>query len=140
MSQIVRSTPNRRPTHLQAGEGRPRPADPRQRMEEGKVSSSARPPLTARRRSAMSEMRPVTEREVRDAAERLRQTKAAEDATDVAGVEAGSAPRCSIKASQTAPGPVHGWAPKPCGNEWRDYWKSKGRSDLLPGAHWDACQ
>src|SRR6266498_2617817 len=89
MSQIVRSTPNRRPTHLQAGEGRPRPADPRQRMEEGKVSSSARPPLTARRRSAMSEMRPVTEREVRDAAERLRQTKAAEDATDVAGVEAG---------------------------------------------------
>src|SRR6266508_1763478 len=53
---------------------------------------------------------------------------------------AGSAPRCSIKASQTAPGPVHGWAPKPCGNEWRDYWKSKGRSDLLPGAHRGACQ
>jgi hypothetical protein len=48
---------------------------------------------------------------------------------------AGSAPRCSIKTSQTAPGPVHGWAPKPCGNEWRDYWKNKGRSDLLPGAH-----
>jgi hypothetical protein len=27
MSQIVRSTPNRRPTRLQAGDGRPRPAD-----------------------------------------------------------------------------------------------------------------
>ncbi len=37
----------------------------------------------------MSEMRPVTDKEVRDAAERLRQTKAADDATDVAGVEAG---------------------------------------------------
>jgi hypothetical protein len=37
----------------------------------------------------MSEMRPVTDREVRDAAERLRQTKAADDATDAAGVEAG---------------------------------------------------
>lgn len=37
----------------------------------------------------MSEMRPVTDKEVRDAAERLRQTKAADDATDAAGVEAG---------------------------------------------------
>src|SRR6266511_1445223 len=37
----------------------------------------------------MSEMRPVTDKEVRDAAERLRQTRAAEDATDAAGVEAG---------------------------------------------------
>jgi hypothetical protein len=37
----------------------------------------------------MSEMRPVTDREVRDAAERLREMKADEDATDVAGVEAG---------------------------------------------------
>ena len=35
------------------------------------------------------EMRPVTDKEVRDAAERLRQTKAADDATDAAGVEAG---------------------------------------------------
>ena len=34
----------------------------------------------------MSEMRPVTDKEVRDAAERLRQTKAADDATDAAGV------------------------------------------------------
>jgi hypothetical protein len=58
-------------------------------MEEGKVSLSAQPLLTARRRAAMSEMRPVTDREVRDAAERLRQTKAADDATDAAGVEAG---------------------------------------------------
>src|SRR6266498_5131134 len=48
---------------------------------------------------------------------------------------AGSAPRCSIKASQTAPGPGHGWVPKPCGNEWRENWKNKGRSELLPGAH-----
>jgi hypothetical protein len=38
-------------------------------------SPSAQPPLTARRRSAMSEMRPVTDKEVRDAAERLRQTR-----------------------------------------------------------------
>jgi hypothetical protein len=37
----------------------------------------------------MSEMRPVTDKEVRAAAERLRQMKAAEDAADVAGVEAG---------------------------------------------------
>jgi hypothetical protein len=37
----------------------------------------------------MSEMRPVTDKEVRDAAERLRQTTAADDATDAAGVEAG---------------------------------------------------
>jgi hypothetical protein len=37
----------------------------------------------------MSERRPVTDKEVRDAAERLRQTRAAEDATDAAGVEAG---------------------------------------------------
>jgi hypothetical protein len=58
-------------------------------MEEGKVSLSAQPLLTARRRSAMSERRPVTDKEVRDAAERLRQTRAAEDATDAAGVEAG---------------------------------------------------
>jgi hypothetical protein len=58
-------------------------------MDEGRVFPSAQPPLTARRRSAMSEMRPVTDEEVRDAAERLRQTKAAEDAKDVAGVEAG---------------------------------------------------
>jgi hypothetical protein len=58
-------------------------------MEEGKVSPSAQPPLTARRHAAMSEMRPVTDKEVRDAAERLRQTKAADDATDAAGVEAG---------------------------------------------------
>src|SRR6266498_159708 len=50
-------------------------------------------------------------------------------------VATGSAPRCSIKASQTAPGPGHGWVPKPCGNEWRENWKNKGRSDLLPGAH-----
>src|SRR6266699_6874705 len=48
---------------------------------------------------------------------------------------AGSAPRCKIKTSQTAPGPGHGWAPKPCGNEWRENWKNKGRSDQLPGAH-----
>src|SRR6266516_2316080 len=48
---------------------------------------------------------------------------------------AGSAPRCKIKASQTAPGPGHGWVPKPCGNEWRENWKNKGRSELLPGAH-----
>ena len=37
----------------------------------------------------MPEMRPVTDKEARDAAERLRQTKAADDATDAAGVEAG---------------------------------------------------
>lgn len=37
----------------------------------------------------MSEMRPVTDKEARNAAERLRQMKAAEDATDVAGVAAG---------------------------------------------------
>jgi hypothetical protein len=96
----------------------------------------------------MPEMRPVTDKEVRDAAERLRQTKAADDATDVAGVEAGYELgvrwACEIagydelktyaeddtsktptwistemlnQTSQTAPGPGHGWAPKPCGNE-----------------------
>ena len=60
-----------------------------QRMEQGRVSLSAQPPLTARGRSAMSEMRPVTDNEARNAAERLRQMKAAEDATDVAGIAAG---------------------------------------------------
>jgi hypothetical protein len=119
----------------------------------------------------MSEMRPVTDKEVRDAAERLRQTRAAEDATDIAGVEAGYELgvrwACEIAgydelksyaeddASKTpswistemlnqnlptAPGPGHGWAPKPCGSEWRDYWTSNGCSDLLPGAPSGACQ
>ena len=37
----------------------------------------------------MSEMRPVTDEEAHNAAERLRQMKAAEDAADVAGVAAG---------------------------------------------------
>jgi len=128
-------------------------------------------PLTARRRAAMSEMRPVTDKEVRDAAERLRQTKAAEDATDAAGVEAGYELgvrwACEIAsydelktyveddASKTPSWistqmlnqnlPNSAWAgtrigAKPCGNEWRDYWKNKGRIDLLPGAHWGACQ
>jgi hypothetical protein len=75
MSQIVGSTPNRRPTRLQAGGGRPCGRQTPAAYGGGYSLPSAQPPLTARRRSAMSEMRPVTDKEVRDAAERLRQTR-----------------------------------------------------------------